>query len=80
MQKYINGTLNDISIEGNYTEDDEDLRHLDMSDIHEMAVNRSNVIKESVRKSKSRKQKVKEDEELKRRVDEELEKLKNSNP
>ena len=74
MQKYVNGTLNDISTEGNYTEDDDDLRHLDMSDIHDMALNSSSVIKESVRKSKARKQKVKEDEEVKRRLDEELEK------
>ena len=75
MQKYVNGTLNDISTEGNYTKDDEDLRHLDMSDIHDMAVNSSTLIKESVRKSKISKLKLKEDEEGKRRVDEELKKL-----
>lgn len=75
MQKYVNGTLNDISTEGNYTEDDDDLRHLDMSDIHDMAVNSSTLIKESVRKSKISKLKLKEDEEVKRRVDEELKKI-----
>ena len=64
MQKYVNGTLNDISTEGNYTEDDDDLRHLDMSDIHDMAINSSNVIKESVRKSKMSKLKLKKDEEV----------------
>lgn len=76
MSKYVNGTLNDISSEGNYTEDDEDLRYLDMADIHDMAVNSSSLIKESVRKSKSMKKKLKEDSEVNRRVEEELNKLK----
>lgn len=64
LLKYANGTLGDLSDEYEYSGDDDDLRGLDPAELHAMATEASNTLKEQDERQ-SRKRKSDERKKLK---------------